>query len=440
MHQSGIFAENGRVEAQPIGDYDPIPPHLLDNIFQPRLTPVASDLKLAQAMKEKFYSPNIATERESWAQAELARFLRRTGNMAALGDAWMSGLFPEGEVCSVLRESGDHSVFFSLAVTRYGVVGWSAQRVGTKYVRVRPDAEELQFEFLFDLGKAHVLPTVASSPFRAFLSKTVPSQSLGCMVELQGEPVALLKWQSDRGFIGVREETLRALADQLEVPQDMTTGTTPEEDSDAQLSLMVSLMRHMDPALDENACLSTAMRSLCNDPTTEASLDSSTLDLENFDDEVLEDVLDKADRVELRKAKKIEDAFKEGVKKKQAVLRAICKQSFQAKPAGKRRQPAKKSTAVSAQEMDRWWVTTKGDDRFIVRYLPDSARHYTDNVNGRFLLFQDSIGFTRKSFSWTQRGNQAASLMLLRTAWERHISAYGGECPLPAVLFANSEW
>lgn len=90
-------------------------------------------------------------------------------------------------------------------------------------------------------------------------------------------------------------------------------------------------------------------------------------------------------------------------------------------------------------EMDRWWATTRGDDRFIIKYLPASAKHFTDNSNGRFMLYQQSLGYVRKSFSWTKRGCQLASSMLLRTAWERHCEAFNIERPLPDVLFENVE-
>lgn len=125
---------------------------------------------------------------------------------------------------------------------------------------------------------------------------------------------------------------------------------------------------------------------------------------------------------------------------KQAVIRKIASRSYVAKGATKKAKGGSGVKQVSAKEMDRWWAETQGDDRFIVKYLPPSARHYTDNVNGRFLLFQDSIGFDRKSFSWTKRGNHQACLMLLQTAWQRHCEHYNTECPLPQVLFENHEF
>lgn len=155
---------------------------------------------------------------------------------------------------------------------------------------------------------------------------------------------------------------------------------------------------------------------------------------------MLEDLLDKGDRKDIRDARKSEEKVEAKTKRQRAVLKTIVAQSYVANVVNKvAKKPVAKTKRVSAQQMDRWWNTTHGDDRFIKQFLPPSAAHFTDNVNGRFLLMQPSLGYDRKSFSWTKRGNQKASLMLLQVAWLRHCDAHDVECPLPEFLAENHE-
>lgn len=94
-HQANLFGGNERVELKPSQNHDPVPSKLLDNIFQPRVG-VDDALRIADIMKAKFSSPNVASEKESWLEAELDRRLHSLGQLGALTDAWISSLFPEG--------------------------------------------------------------------------------------------------------------------------------------------------------------------------------------------------------------------------------------------------------------------------------------------------------------------------------------------------------
>lgn len=71
-------------------------------------------------------------------QAELLKFLGATERMVALSDAWVAGLFPEGQFCSILQGDGRHDVFFAVAVLRCGIIGWRAHRIGSQFVRLDP--------------------------------------------------------------------------------------------------------------------------------------------------------------------------------------------------------------------------------------------------------------------------------------------------------------
>lgn len=436
-HQANLFGGNERVELKPSENHDPVPSNLLDNIFQPRVG-VDDALRIADIMKAKFYSPNVASEKESWLEAELVRRLHSLGQLSALTDAWISSLFPESQVCAIQKEDGSHDVFFTLAVSRYGILSWPVERIQSEFVRLAPDATQLRFDFVFDVEKAYVLPTVCCSPLQGFLSKTVPGNKLACLVRLDGSAQKLLKWQTGHGFVGVREDSLRKLSERLELPIDSASiGEDCDMETDAKTSLCLGIMRHQEPTLSEVDALSRLQSAISNDPNCESGVDTSMLDSDILDGDVLEDLLCVDDRKDFKESKKTAEKVVKEVKRKRVAMVAIVKKSFELAPASKAKAKIATTKKVSVVDMDRWWAATKGDDRFINKYIPASARVFTDNPNGRFLLMQHELGHDRKSFSWTKRGNQKASLMLLQVAWERHIAAYGGESPLPAVLFEN---
>lgn len=86
---------------------------------------------------------------------------------------------------------------------------------------------------------------------------------------------------------------------------------------------------------------------------------------------------------------------------------------------------AKLNTAKGA---DRWWASVRADDTFLRQWLPPHASVCTDPFNGRFLL---CVQGTRKSISWTLRGQEAASIETLRVAWAWHSEVSSLPCPLP---------
>lgn len=435
VRQSSLFSANGRKDIAPDSTYTSVPDNILDNIFQPRFG--NGDLPFDEVLKAKFYSPSPKRQKESWVESELLKFLAQNDMWSSIAGAWDAGLVPEGQLCRILRDDGSHDVFLAVAVTRYGVVGLEAQRVGSSFARVSPSVKRLSFHFAFETSKVYVLPAVAASPLKVFLKDKAPLAKLACMVELVGSPHKLLQWQTEHGFVGVGEDLLTLLGDQLGVPTDTITGVTDESASDPRMSLALACMREVDPSMPENDALSRLRYAMNHDPETEG-LKTADKDFDIFDDEVLEDLFDKNDRKDIRDAKQNDRKAVEEVDKKRKVLRTVVAQSFAASPV-KQRAKVAAVKKISATEMDRWWATTKGDDRFITKYLPPSARHFTDNVNGRCLLLQHSIGYDRKSFRWTKRGNQQACLMLLQVAWTRHCDATGTGCPLPPVLFENHD-
>lgn len=435
-HQSGLFEASGRMEMAPEANHALVPGDLLENIFQPRCGSKPG-LPFNEVMKAKFYSPNPKTERESWVQAELLKHLKAQNAMSSISDAWVSGLFPEGELCDIVSEDGEHDVFLSVVVTRYGVVGLKAQRVCSSFIRVDPGAKRLTFHFAFDPKRCKVVPTAAASPLKVFLKDSASLYKIACMVDITGRPQTVLEWQTEHGFCGVREELLRSLSSHLGAAPDVMTGVTDDEGTDPMMSLALSCMREIEPALPEADAFTRLRTAMCSDPDQFGIKDTADADAEIFGDEVLEDLLEKGDRKDIRDARRSEEKIAQVTQKKRTILRSVVTQSYSAKQVRTCTKKVAAKRKVTAQEMDRWWNTTSGDDRFLVKYLPPSAKHFTDNVNGRFLLMQSSLGYDRKPLSWTKRGNQTATLMLLQVAWQRHCDAHDVECPLPEVLLEN---
>ena len=238
-------------------------------------------------------------ERETWVEAELLKFLVEHDRLSSYGDVWVSGMLPEGQFCSILQEDGSHDVFLASAVTRFGVVGLAAQRVCSSFVRVQPDLKRLSFHFAFDLKKVHVLPTKAASPLKVFLKDSAPLHKLSCMVELTGAPLKLLDWQTENGFIGLAEEQLNALTARLDPPAELLAVFDGDGDADPKMCMALGCMRTIDPGLTEADAICRLRHAYCHDPANESA---KYID-ECFDDEVLEDLLEKSDRKEIRDAR-----------------------------------------------------------------------------------------------------------------------------------------
>lgn len=148
--------------------------------------------------------------------------------------------------------------------------------------------------------------------------------------------MGLLQWQANRAFAGCQEETLRQLSAHLQLETDVTTGSEELNDTDVEFALATALMRHVEASLTEAGASKRMQTALLNDIDAEGCIDGKTCDRKIFDDVVLEDLLDKCDRKDIREVKKAEQAFIHALRRKRAVVSSILKQSYDSKPVGPR--------------------------------------------------------------------------------------------------------
>ena len=79
---------------------------------------------------------------------------------------------------------------------------------------------------------------------------------------------------------------------------------------------------------------------------------------------------------------------------------------------------------------ERWHSKVTIDSAMLDALKPDSAVVYKDSSEGRFLLHHKGIPGTRRSVSWTQRGEEEAIRESLNTLWSWECSFSGDDCPI----------
>lgn len=76
-------------------------------------------------------------------------------------------------------------------------------------------------------------------------------------------------------------------------------------------------------------------------------------------------------------------------------------------------------------------------EKFLRCEAPDCVSIWTDPKNGRWKMCMKGVAEARRSISWTNMGEQDASIVVLRQAWG-WVEQFGGRC-MPAHMTALFE-
>lgn len=249
LMQMKQFEKNRRREVEPVSEVALPTEKQFNTIFDP--FHIDDDpLLLKGVMSAKYYSPTPASEKDHMLDARLLIDCFENDAMGKLDDAWHASLVPPRQF--VMQRGGDGHVdlFFTASVHPNGLVTLPVERVESGFVRLKPDVDRLQPRFIFDHASIRILQVSVASPLRLALSDDVPLAALGTMVKVDGVGVALLEWQSANGFAGVSEATLANMTKNLDVAGTVTVvddGGVGEK-NDHRLSLVVDLIRHIQPS------------------------------------------------------------------------------------------------------------------------------------------------------------------------------------------------
>ena len=237
-------------------------------------------------------------------------------------------------------------------------------------------------------------------------------------------------------FHGVIGATMRKLNTELHA--GVALGATPHElseDETEAFELMTAIIPDMPPADIQEALIK---RDEVENPGLLEDLDLAQAPLH-----WLIDCCSRSDAVKLRqyrndaaKAKKNHEENAARIKKTMPVLRPTMKKRKMS-PAIKALTEMAACCKISTPKgFDRWWNGLDGDATLVDNFMPPRSHCHTDDGQGRYRVTY--AGEDPKSFSWTQRGLKAASILALIHLWDRHTFLTGEVCPIPLVLPAGA--
>lgn len=222
-------------------------------------------------------------------------------------------------------------------------------------------------------------------------------------------PAPLLEWQSEHGFSGVPETSLKKLASHFGL--DLEKGYSKE-------SLLLSLILHINDGLERGRAVEILHRSsLCDEPPQHA--------LGDLTDELVYDFALAGEQQEVCSMLKQFCANKDRLsRERDRIAKAVEKTFGKAKEAVKRA----KSKVALAKERHRFRGHLAADAPKGVREnAPPNSHVHVDQGNG---CFRVSVGGGAiKSFSWFKRGMEAAAILTLRHMWAEHTAATGVAMP-----------
>lgn len=366
---------------------------------------------------------------KTYAETFLMREAAACNDHSLFADAWKTAFLPEGEI-AILRHQGEAREtlgFLVLANHGAGCLGFPMKRHSEEFVVLdyeSPDARVLRYHIVRDFASVYILPTAPVSPLHCLvMRRNKPSLRPGVQLKITGKPVPLLAHQALRGFGGVPEVSLKALAHHLNAPEcDTTSDGILVEDA-----LAASLILVVRPKVTRaELCEAMHARKLIEcgaEPANDDELSQSVMD----------DVLNPSDRQHIVSGKqKLVEERKKRADRHDRVQKVVA--MFIAKlpkPRSQKDKYATKVDKIAREKAARWWSALVACPAAVQQWKPDSCFVIFDQNNGRFLFRHALIKGQRRSISWTVRGMESAVVESLRImwAWEREVN--GTECPLP---------
>ena len=384
-------------------------------------------LKFEKILEEKTWpSPDARGRRRLAGEASLLRYLHENTMFNKADDAWKASLVPKH--CVLLKRGGGlvTEIALVLEVFPSGVLTWPVQRKANASLQLDCSGPVTpRWQHIFSLENLFIIPIETISPLHCAVQGNVPLPNIGILCNHKA-PVPLLEYQALRGFAGVPEKILLALYADMDfkVPE-------PDAAADYENMLVLGIMEELLADLDlqkATQILATRIRLM------EAEGDTADLMDSMMSSDIIDDV---AGRSERQFCKNIIDDSKKSAERRVTVGKKnenMLKKKFGIIGKGAKKKPktlsAKVKLAMASSLTDkRWWNEILGDTTFIEANAPAVGRVCKDDDNGRFLVLYPSR--TRRSFSWTVRGMNRASLVTLKWWWEAHTEATGEQPPEP---------
>ena len=236
------------------------------------------------------------------------------------------------------------------------------------------------------------------------------------------DPMPVLEFQSRHGFAGVPEASMKKLFKQF------VTNPIFADPSDLDVPDDVQEAAQLARAILPNMTDSELQQALLERMASSDEITDSV-----FEDVVNDDSIGDCLREQDRRAMKEHLQSKQRAKAKRVEHQKSIQNymKWEATTRGKPNQKGKEKAAKKSHKdkPHKWWQTVRGDLEFINKNRPSVGSVVQDDSNGRFLVSYP--GRYRKSFSWSTRGMEEASICVLKTMWDWHTNATGEECPLP---------
>lgn len=245
--------------------------------------------------------------------------------------------------------------------------------------------------------------------------------------ETVSEPMSILTWQAQHGFPGISLPDLEFLANELCVEIKKLASKASYRDT----LVLALVLRLLGEDIGEERALDILWAA---NSAAEGPLEEGLCDLT---DEVIHDYMlvgEQADAVKLLKEHR--QATESRLAARASIAHA-CKVFY---PAAKRAAAdgVKKTAATKAAKAKAAKEAAARSARFVVdlsqaprallrREMSPDASCIEDDSNGRFLF--SAPGRSRRSISWTLRGEQAAVRQALQVMWEWHCERTGGVMP-----------
>lgn len=332
----------------------------------------------------------------------------------------MVWLLPESHF---VRRCGTDDLSLVLRVVEGSALCWPAKQVASNMYAVEVDEPALVWHTAFDYNDWEVLPLSPLSPMHMFLHGWFAAPT-SVLFGSTSPPVPLLHWQATRGFKGVSEGALRRLADELRL--EWHSISIPDGDSSDCIAL--ALMKRVWPELCEGSALSIILQRGCGRDVAAGYIDDLTEDC-IYDTVLAKDQKDSAAMLKDYHTKKAARAARVQVTK-ELVKKAWEKVASAAVQAAKKptKQQMRSQASSLAASRARWRTqVTRQPHESIQAALPPLARVCIDRVNGRYLCTYPER--SRRSISWTVRGEEAAVTSALVVMWRWHRDATGQEPP-----------
>ena len=313
------------------------------------------------------------------------------------------------------------SILYTLSVADKCVLVWPVRPAGTTSVCLSSGADDRpQWRSFFDLTSLTVVPHVPLCPEASSKLLGVHDTDIG-IISSHTAPTELLKHQSENGWAGATEQAMteahRVL--DLPLPQDSELALGPEE------ALATSLARYFIPKLTADACKDLLRKRITHEQATQFDLD------DDINTEAYLDVAERNDRNELQKWQKAKaNQSARQLKSLKASDKRVTNNVGLVKT-----KPSPTAAALLAKSLklntalggERWWASIKGDPAMVEKWKLERAALNVDNPCGRFVIGYPGRG--KRSISWTERGNLAASKECLQLLWSWHKSLTGKDMP-----------